>query len=118
MSQEYAGTMNHARRLAINCPTGHQTDKSVNNLFDSKGKNSRKSAPSTGKLPPTPRPMQAKRIEVVIQLGPRATRVPKSPHKNSVILKAGFRPMISDATPQKVDPMLKPMNVIMVVYRI
>jgi hypothetical protein len=94
--------------------------------------NSRNRAPSTGRLPPldksirdagmsewgythTPSPMQPNSSAVMIHEGPAATNVPKTPHMSNVALKAGLRPIISDATPQKVDPIDKPMNVISVV---
>lgn len=59
--------------------------------------------------------MQPNSNAVTIQDGPAATNVPNTPHISKVALKAGLRPIISDATPQKVDPMDSPMNVIRVV---
>lgn len=49
--------------------------------------------------------------------GAKATAVPKAPQISKVVLKAGRRPIISDATPQQVEPTDKPMKVIIVVYR-
>jgi len=59
--------------------------------------------------------MQPKSNAVIIQEGPAATRVPNTPQMSSVALNAGLRPMISDATPQKVDPKESPTKVIKVV---
>jgi len=44
---------------AMSCPIGHQTDSIVRRLPDANGRNSRNSAPSTGRLPPTPTPRAA-----------------------------------------------------------
>lgn len=108
---------NHLLKDARSCPKGHHIDSKVRSLLDSKGKNSRNNAPSTGKLPPTPVPMNAKRRAVIGHDEAKATAVPKTPQMSKVVLNAGRRPMISDATPQQVDPRLRPMKVIIVVYR-
>jgi hypothetical protein len=102
-------------RLATSCPTGHQTDNRVSNLFDANGRNSRKRAPSTGKFPPTPKPMHPKSKDVMIHDGPAATAAPNTPQMNRVALKAGRRPMMSDAMPQNVEPNDNPTYVIIVV---
>lgn len=100
---------------AINCPRGHHTESSVNMFPDAIGKNSRKSAPSTGRLPPMPTPNEAKRPQVPIQLLPPPTARPKTPAINRVELKASRRPTMSDAIPQKDAPMHSPRNVAHVV---
>jgi hypothetical protein len=104
-------------RDAASCPTGHQTLRSVSNLLSTMGKNSKKSAPSTGKLPPTPKPMQANRRAVKSHVGARATSIPKNPAMKRVELKAIFRPSVSLRMPQETLPKDSPKKVIMVVYR-
>ena len=49
----------YLRSEAIKLPTGQKTESSVNKFPDVCGRNSKNRAPSTGRLPPTPRPMQA-----------------------------------------------------------
>jgi hypothetical protein len=59
--------------------------------------------------------MNAKRRAVMGHDDANATPVPKAPQISKVVLNAGRRPMISDATPQQVEPKLRPMKVIIVV---
>jgi len=59
----------HATSEATSVPTGHQTERRVKRLPDAKGRNSRNSAPSTGRLPPMPSPVQAYKAQAPIQLG-------------------------------------------------
>src|ERR1700753_2599031 len=99
----------------MSCPTGHHTDSKVRRLFDSYGKNSRKSEPSTGRFPPTPSPMQRNKAAVPNQFGPNATENPNAPQSKRGMLNAGRRPIRSEAMPQTVEPMERPMNVTMVV---
>lgn len=108
--------MAQAMMEAISCPTGHQTERRVSMLFEAKGKNSRNKAPSTGRFPPTPRPMHPNKRDVAIQEGPAAMADPKAPQMNKVVLKAMRRPIMSDAMPQNVDPIDRPTKVIIVVY--
>ena len=100
---------------AINCPRGHHTESSVSMPPDAMGRNSRKRAPSTGRLPPIPMPNEAKSAQVPIQVLPPPTARPKTPAINSVELKASRRPMTSDAIPQKDAPIQSPRNVAHVV---
>ena len=102
------GMKAQARREAMRLPTGQKTESKVKRLPDVCGKNSRKSAPSTGRLPPTPRPMQAYKAQVPIQLGPPPAARPKTPARKSVKLKARRRPIISEAVPQNEAPMQRP----------
>lgn len=81
----------------------------MSSLLELKGRNSRNNAPSTGRLPPTPVPMQAKRKAVIGHEDVNATAVPNAPQISKVVLNAKRRPMMSDATPQKVEPRLRPM---------
>ena len=97
-------------REAINCPTGHHTESRVSKPPDAKGKNSRNSAPSTGRFPPIPTPIEAYSAQVPIQLLPPPAASPNTPARKSVALKAGRRPMISDAIPQNEAPIHKPKN--------
>lgn len=119
----------------MSCPTGQNTDSKVRRFPEAWGKNSRKSAPSTGRLPPTPRPLegtisgmshvylyhftyrQAKRAHVPIQFGPPPAARPNTPARNKVMLNARRRPTTSDAVPQKLAPMHKPKKRDKVVYR-
>lgn len=48
-------------------PTGHQTLSMVKRFPEANGRNSRKSAPSTGRFPPTPRPKQANKAQVLFE---------------------------------------------------
>jgi hypothetical protein len=101
---------------AITCPIGQKTDNRVSRLLDDSGRNSRNSAPSTGKLPPTPNPRQLNSAAVPIQLGPPPAASPKAPARNSVKLKAKRRPTTSEAVPQKLAPMQRPKKRANVVY--
>lgn len=89
----------------------------VRRLPELNGRNSRKRAPSTGRFPPTPTPMHAYKAHVAIQFCAPPTAVPKSPARNRVVLKAIRRPMMSDATPQKLAPRQRPVKTAHVVYR-
>jgi hypothetical protein len=77
---------------------------------------SKKSAPSTGKLPPTPTPSAAKRPQAPIQEGAAPAATPKTPAISSVKLKARRRPIMSLPMPQKLAPTHKPVNKAQVVY--
>ena len=101
---------------AINCPSGHQTLSKVRRFPDAKGRNSRNSAPSTGRFPPTPNPRAANMPQVPIQLGAPPTAIPKTPQIKRLKLKAGLRPMTSEATPQKEAPKQRPTKSAQVVY--
>lgn len=101
---------------AIRLPTGQKTDRSVSKLPDVCGRNSRNRAPSTGRLPPTPRPMQAYNAQTPIQFGPPPAASPKIPARNKVKLNARRRPTTSDAVPQKEAPMQRPRKSARVVY--
>lgn len=59
------GMKAQARRLDTKLPTGHHTLSMVRRFPEANGRNSRKRAPSTGKLPPTPRPKQAYSAQVL-----------------------------------------------------
>jgi len=83
-------------------------ESKVSSLLELKGRNSRNNAPSTGRLPPTPVPMHAKRKAAIGHEDAKATDVPNAPQMSKVVLKAKRRPMMSDATPQKVEPRLRP----------
>jgi len=89
----------------------------VRRLFELKGRNSRNNAPSTGRLPPTPVPIPAKRRAVTGQDGANATAVPNTPQISKVVLNASRLPMMSEAIPQHVEPRLRPTKVTIVVYR-
>lgn len=114
---------------------GHQTLSMVRRLPEANGRNSKKSAPSTGRFPPTPRPKQENRAQALIyssaiihhykqeertypiQLGlPPAAR-PNTLVMRRVRLKAGRRPITSDATPQNEAPRQRPKNNAQVVKR-
>lgn len=97
-------------RDAISCPTGHHTLSRVRRFPLANGRNSRNNAPSTGKLPPTPAPRQANSEQVATQLWPPPAARPNAPARKSVQLKARRRPMISDAIPQKLAPMHRPVK--------
>ena len=106
--QEKFGIYAHARSEAMRFPTGQKTDSKVKRFPDVCGRNSRKRAPSTGRLPPTPRPMQAYSADTPIQLGPPPAARPKIPARQRVKLKARRRPRTSDAVPQNEAPMQRP----------
>ena len=106
----------HAISDPMSCPTGHQTESMVRRLPDANGRNSRNKAPSTGRLPPTPNPRAANNPHVAIQLVAPPIAMPKTPQIKRLKLKAGRRPMISDAIPQKEAPQQRPTNVAHVVY--
>jgi hypothetical protein len=96
-------------------------------LLELGGKHSRKTAASTGKFPPTPRPRQAYKAHTLIgqsvsesqniheltyptQLGPPPAARPNVPQMQRVMLKAGRLPIASEAIPQKEAPMMRPTN--------
>lgn len=106
----------HANIEETSCPTGHHTDKSVNKPLEESGKNSRKRAPSTGKFPPTPVPMQANKIQTATQLGAYAAHMPKMLVISRVKLKAIRLPIISAPSPQKKLPTHSPRKRELVVY--
>ncbi len=106
----------HPTKAATNWPAGHHILSKVRSPPFAVGKNSRKRAPSTGRLPPTPNPRAAKIEEVPIQLGPAPAAIPKAPAMKRVRLKASLRPMISEATPQKLAPRQRPAVKAQVVY--
>lgn len=97
-----------ANRDDTSWPTGHHTDSSVKSELEASGKNSRKRAPSTGRLPPTPVPINPNKKHTAGQLGAYAARVPKMLVIRSVRLKAIRRPIISAPSPHNALPMLKP----------
>jgi len=88
--QLYFGRSPHATREPTSCPTGHQTDKPANRFPFLSGKNSRKSAPSTGRFPPTPVPIQAKSAAVVAQEFALPTASPKVAAMARVALNYGI----------------------------
>lgn len=57
--QEKLGMKAQASILEIKVPTDHQVARPLKMLAELGGKHSRKTAASTGKLPPTPRPKHA-----------------------------------------------------------
>jgi len=114
----FASGQRHIPSEAISWPTGHQTDRRVRRPPLAIGRNSRNKAPSTGKLPPTPRPTQAKRAQDPIQLGAAPAATPKTLAMPRVQLNASRRPTTSDMTPQKEAPMQRPRKSARVVYRI
>lgn len=102
------GIVFYSRIEESNCPKGHHIESKVKKRADTTGKNSRKSAPSTGRLPPIPTDRDAISPHVAIQLGAAPTARPKTPPRNNVALKAIRRPIISEAIPQKNDPTHNP----------
>ena len=94
----------------ISVPNGHQTESNVRRLPDANGRNSRKSAPSTGRLPPTPHPREAYSAHTVIQLCEPPTAVPKTEVMKRVKLKAGRLPITSEIVPQKDAPTQRPVK--------
>lgn len=50
-------------------PMGHHTERRVSSDVAPSGSSSRKRAPSTGRLPPTPKPRAAKRKQTQPQVG-------------------------------------------------
>lgn len=86
-------------------------------MADAKGKNSRKSAPSTGRFPPTPKPRAEAMPQTPIHVGLAAMQMPKIPQIKRVMLKAIRRPTTSEAIPQKDAPRHRPMNKAAVVKR-
>jgi hypothetical protein len=109
----------------------------VKRFPEAKGRNSKNRAPSTGRLPPTPRPKAANMPQTLrnscqpclsrfnkgeigaypIQVGLPPTEIPKMPQMRSVILNARRRPTKSEAIPQKDAPMHRPTNSDAVVKR-
>ena len=130
---------NKGAYLPMSPPTGHHTLSMVRRFPEAKGRNSRNSAPSTGRFPPTPMAMteymaqtlgvcvrncfiqrsitggNIKYYPVQVRLPP--TAVPKTPAKKSVMLNAKRRPIKSDAIPQKLAPIHSPTNNAHVVNR-
>lgn len=98
------------------CPTGHHTDRRVNRALEESGRISRKSAPSTGKFPPTPVPKQANRIQTDTQLEAYAAQMPKMLVISRVALKAIRLPTMSDPRPQVKLPIHSPTKRELVVY--
>lgn len=98
------------------CPTGHHTDRRVSKALEESGRNSRKSAPSTGKFPPTPVPKHANSMQTDTQFGAYATHMPKMLVIRRVALKAMRLPMMSDPRPQKKLPTHRPAKIELVVY--
>lgn len=111
--------------LAIKVPTDHHVARPLRILPELGGRHSRKTAASTGRFPPTPRPKQAYNAQVLLysqrveypriliasyptQLGPPPAARPNVPQMQRVMLKAGRRPMASDAIPQKEAPTINP----------
>jgi len=113
---EKLGMKAQASSEAIKLPTGQKTESSVKRFPDVWGRNSRNKAPSTGRFPPTPRPIHAYSAHVPIQLGPPPEARPKTPARKRVKLKARRRPIMSDAVPQKDAPMQRPRKSDSVVY--
>ncbi len=97
-----------AKSDAHSCPIGHQTESRVKRELDASGRNSRKRAPSTGRLPPTPKPRAAYMMQTPLQLGAHAEAVPNTLAMSRVRLKAMRRPMMSEPMPQKKLPRHKP----------
>jgi len=115
-----------ATYLEIKVPTDHQVASPLKILAEFGGRHSRKTAASTGRFPPTPRPKQAYSAQTLnwvsarsfmfwaleetypTQLGAPPAARPNAPQIHSVMLKAGRRPMASEAIPQKEAPMIKP----------
>lgn len=102
------GLVFYSRIEESNCPKGHHIESKVKKRAEMTGKNSRKSAPSTGRLPPIPTHRDAISPHVAIQLGAAPTAIPKTLPRNSVALKAIRRPIISEATPQQNAPTHNP----------
>jgi len=73
------------------------------------GKNSRKMALSTGKLPPTPMDQSAAKIEIAAKFGLLAAIRPNTAVIPIVRLKAHRRPKMSHPKPQKTAPKSRPM---------
>ncbi len=57
----------HERSDDRSCPTCHHVDSITSRFPELKGKNSRKSAPSTGRLPPMPMPMHEMSAQAATQ---------------------------------------------------
>ena len=69
----------------------------------------RKTAESTGKLPPTPTLQTAAKEHSAIELGEPPAAMAKTPVMKSVMLKHHFLPQTSQATPQNAAPTRRPM---------
>jgi hypothetical protein len=111
--------------LAIKVPTDHHVARPLKMLLELGGKHSKKTAASTGRFPPTPRPKQAYNAHVLVyklintsqktfeityptQLGPPPAARPNVPQMQRVMLKAGRLPIASEAIPQKEAPIIRP----------
>lgn len=113
--------------LATRVPTDHHVASPLNMLPELGGKHSQKTAASTGMFPPTPKPRQAYKAQVLdsssipqifgtmkigasypTQVGPPPAARPNAPQRKRVQLNAGRRPMASEAMPQKEAPIIKP----------
>jgi hypothetical protein len=101
---------NQAKREEHSCPIGHQTERRVRRELEASGRNSRNRAPSTGRLPPTPKPMPAYMRQTPPQLEAHEDAVPNTLAISSVMLKAMRRPIMSEPMPQKKLPKHRPTN--------
>ena len=106
---------NQATSDEASWPTGHQTERRVSSELDESGRNSRNSAPSTGRLPPTPKPSRANRTQTQAQLVAYVTAMPKTLVMSRVKLKAMRRPRTSEPIPQMKLPKQRPKNRALVV---
>jgi len=76
---------------ATTCPTAHQRLNKVKRYCFDPGKNSMKSVPSTGKFPPTPKPMRAIIVQKTVKFGAAPAAMPKIPPMTRVEFQARRR---------------------------
>ena len=99
----------HATRVANTCANAQSIDRTVRRYWWLPGKNSRKMALSTGKLPPTPTDHRAAKVPMAAKFGDPAAIRPKTAVTPMVRLKAHRRPKISHPKPQNMAPTRSPM---------
>lgn len=78
-------------RVPTTCPTAHQRLNSVKRYCFAPGKNSINIVPSTGKFPPTPKPVKAIKTQKTVKLGAAPATRPKTPPTSKVQFQANRR---------------------------
>ena len=74
-SQEKLGIKAQASRLAIRFPTDQNTARELKRLPEVKGRNSKKTAASTGRFPPTPTPKHAYSAQALVSTYVRSGQI-------------------------------------------
>jgi hypothetical protein len=98
----------HATSVAKTWASAQSIDRMVSRYWCDPGKNSRKMAESTGKLPPTPTDQSAAKTPMAAKFGLLAASMPKTDVIAIVRLKAHRRPKMSQPKPQKTAPNSRP----------